>query len=299
MARILTLKDFPDGGEFADGNGAALAWDVLHRVGEQDVPDVIDFADCPHLKPYSIACLCALGELGKLRGTPVEARPPKDPSFRQHLSRMGVANFLPGDWGFEVERATNIVVKRVQWPVGTEGERIVELLAARNALPGNVFPRMVECLEEIIDNALTHAESPIDCIVAGQAFPATQKVEVAIVDLGQTIRGHLCKNPKYRNVGDDETALGMALSDGITGTPDGQRNRRNGLNSGAGLFFVRDYCQSGAGQLTVLSGDRWMTCHVGGAPVIGHFRGGFKGCLVNIRYFTDQCLPSSKTEPIL
>ena len=149
-------------------------------------------------------------------------------------------------------------------------------------------------------HASTHAESPIDCFVAGQSYPKTGKVEVAVLDLGQTIRVHLSKNPLHSRVRSDEEAILLAVQDGVTGTPPGQQNRRGFANSGAGLAFVREFCEGGSGELTVLSGDSWVTFRQGLAPVKGKIFGPrFQGCLVNVRFFTGYPLPKASTEPIL
>lgn len=265
----------PDAGEFADGNSAALAWDILHRTAAHRVPETLDLSVCVHLKPYAIACLCGLAEMAKNSGASVQIVPPTNEGCSAHLARLGLPSFFSGEWATSAPRDTNISIKRVSWPPGNEGERIVEVLAPRANLAPGVFPRMVEGLDEIILNALTHAASPIDCIVAGQAFPNVGKGEVAVLDLGQTIRTHLTSNPKYAGIQTDRDAILKAMEEGVTGTPDGQRNVRGEQNSGAGLAFIRDYCESGGGELTVLSGNTWVTCS-GGTPVIGHFQGRFQ-----------------------
>lgn len=241
-----------------------------------------------------------MAELAKAKGVETNIIPPEDPACAAHLSRLGVPAFFAGDWASSQPRDSNFTVRRVGWPPEHEAEKIVELLAPRIGLPSGVFPQMVSGLDEIIDNALTHAESPIDCIVAGQAFPETGKVEVAILDFGQTIKGHLTKNPKHIAVTNHCDAIRLALQDGITGTPDGKRNIRGGQNSGAGLTYVKDYCEAGGGELTVLSGSAWITCLPDGEAVTGRIKGlPFQGCLVNIRFFTDRGLLKPKIEPIL
>jgi len=300
LPQTFSVSAKADGGEFVDGDSAALAWDVLRRTADHQTADVIDLSHCPHLKPYAIACLCGLAELARADRRPTRIVPPIDAGCAAHLARLGVpAFFEPEGWGAEPAWGTNVAVRRVTWPPGNEGERIVEVLSSRAELPAGVFPNMVELLDEIIRNALTHAESPIECIVAGQAFPHTQKVEVAVLDLGQTILGHLTKNPRHAGVRTHREAIFRALEDGVTGTPDGQRNRRGEQNSGAGLSALRAYCESGGGELTVLSGDVWVTSSQTRPPVIGTLYRPFRGCLVNIRYFTHGNLTPLDVEPIL
>lgn len=289
----------PDAGEFADGDSAALAWDILRRTAAHDLPSTLDLTQCAHLKPYAIACLCALGELARRNGEPITVIPPMDIACRQHLARIGLPDFFDGEWSKGWARDTNITARCVAWPPGNEGERIVEVLAPRAQLSAGMFATMVDCLDEIIRNALTHADSPIDCVVVGQAFEKSTKVEIAVLDLGRTIRGHLVTNPKYAHVSSDEEAIRLACVDGVSGTPDAQLNRRGEPNSGAGLAYLRDYCECGRGQATILSGTAWATYSGQSEPIIGHLRRPFRGCLVNIRYFTERNLPSSVVHSIL
>lgn len=298
---VFRVDQRADRGDFAAGDSAGLAWDVLRQTANHTLFDEIDLSDCPHLKPYAIACLCGLGLLVRNNGGGVRLTLPTDGGCRDHLCRLQMpAWFNCGPLPEVIQRATNLPLEQVKWPASGAAERIIEMLAPRAQLPPAVSPRMMESLDEIIHNALTHAHSPIDCVVVGQAFPHTKKVEVAILDLGQTIKGHLSQNPKYRDITADSDAIVKATEDGVTGTPDGQLNSRGEPNSGAGLAFTRDYCERGGGELTILSGDCWVTFGPGQTPIIGHLnRYRFQGCLVNVRYSTGFCLPGSAAEPIL
>lgn len=294
------VNHVPDRGSFADRGSAALKYDVLRQVGAHEIPDCIDLTECVHLKPYSIACLCGLAALARTKGQEIELKPPKDTAFAEHLCRLEVPRwFKCGPLPEVVRRESNLPVEQVRWGDVGAAERIIEMLAPNAGLPPGVGPTMKASLDEIIKNALTHAESPIDCIVVGQAFPGTGKVEIAVLDLGQTIRGHLTKNPLYAHIKTDADAIQLATEDGVTGTPSGRLNRRGEANSGAGLHYVRSYCEHGAGELTILSGDAWVT-YSDGIPVIGRLHGsGFLGCLVNVRFYTFQGLHEAGTEPIL
>lgn len=297
---VFKVDPRPDGGEFANGNSAALAWDVLQRTGKHRIPDIVDLSGCHHLKPYSLACLCGLGELGKHNNRPIRVIQPEDEGCADHLARLGVPNFFDEcTWKTQPPRESNLPVRRVTWPPHNAAGEIIELLVSVNDLPPGIFPTMVESLDEVIRNALTHAVSPISCLVAGQSFPGTDKVEVAVLDLGQTIRRHLTKNPEFASIDTDERAILKAMEDGVTGTPRGHKNIHGEDNSGAGLAELRHYCESGGGEISVLSGTKWITCRAEDNPVSGDFWNGFRGCLVNIRFFTGNSLQSAEIEPIL
>jgi len=237
--------------------------------------------------------------LGRHNGRSIKVIEPNDLSCANHLARLGLPDFFDCDWTTIEQRDSNLRICQVTWPPGNEATRIIELLAPRADLSPGTFPAMVESLDEVICNALTHAASPIDCVVAGQAFPGTDKVEIAVLDLGQTIRGHLTRNPKYAAIDSDHDAILKATEDAVTGTLPGEKNSRGEDNSGAGLAELREYCESGRGELTILSGTRWITYRDANEPISGELWKGFRGCLVNIRYFTKNRLPERHDEAIL
>lgn len=289
----------PDGGEFADGDAAALKYDILKQVGSHSPPTCIDLSACCHLKPYSIACLCGLAALARLQGREISLILPNDVGFSEHLCRLALPQwFQCGPLPEVVRRESNLPVEQVRWPPDRASERIIDLLVPNDGVPANVAPTLKAAVDEIIRNALTHAESPIDCVVVGQAFLGTGKVEVCVLDLGQTIRGHLTKNPAYRSILTDREAIERATVDGVTGTPPGTKNWRGEVNSGIGLHFVRSWCERGGGELTILSGNAWMTFSQN-QPVSASIGPRFQGCLVNVRFFTDSGLQSAPTEHIL
>lgn len=289
----------PDGGGFADGNSGALKYDIIKRAGSRQVPDCIDLTECPHLKPYSVACLCSLAAVARLGGRKVGLKLPKEPAAAEHLCRLGVPDWFEcGPLPEVVRRESNLPVEQVRWPPANAADRIMEMLVPSAQLPPGVGPRMKESLDEVLRNALTHAESDIDCVVVGQSFPTTGKVELAVLDLGQSIHGHLTKNPKYAGIRGDAEAIIRATEDAVTGTV-GFLNRRGEPNSGAGLYELRKYCESGGGELTILSGDSWVTFG-NDRPVIGRlYHQRFLGCLVNVRFYTGAILRTEESEAIL
>ncbi|MEM8757232.1 MAG: hypothetical protein AAGF47_05565 [Planctomycetota bacterium] len=303
MATVFKVNPLPDGGHFCDSGKPAIAYDVLKRVGQHRIPSTIDLSRCVHLKPYSVGCLCALGLLGREDGTPIELVLPEDAGCASHLRRLGLAQFFEAEGEDADEdddtRNTNLVARRVTKAWGQDARDIIELLAEHTSLAAGELADMETNLSEVIANALSHSDSPIDCVVVGQCFPGTNKIEVCVVDLGQTIRGHLTKNPKYADLSTDKAAIEAAVTDGVTGTPAGQKNKLGEPNSGSGLTNLRTYCESGRGELTVLSGNSWISYREGHEPSSNHLRGGFRGCVVNIRYFAGFDLPEDAAQPIL
>jgi hypothetical protein len=104
---------------------------------------------------------------------------------------------------------------------------------------------------ELLDNACTHAASPIGAYVAAQTYTGTTSgrrgLELAVVDAGQGVLAHLRQNPQHRTVPDAATALRHAVQPGVTGTSD-----RRGYGFSDTLSAAGD---AGIGRLVLRSGD--------------------------------------------
>jgi len=280
-----TICTYADGGEFIEGDTAAIAWDVLRLTGSHRDCEVYDLTRTPHLKPYAIACLAASAALQRQKQIIPTVVPPSNNACNEHLQRLGLYEFFEATENRQVwSRSSNLKVQKVTYPPGRVSENAAEVLTDGIQLTAGVRPQIVTSLDEVLLNALSHAESPIECVIVGQGFPQSGKVEVAVVDLGIGILNHLRRNAEYEQLSNDEEAIELATQDGVTGTRRGTRNRLNEQNSGAGLHYLRKYCEAGGGECTILSGRHWVTYH-SGERVVGRLKQPFQGTLVNLRFF--------------
>lgn len=101
-------------------------------------------------------------------------------------------------------------------------------------------------LDEVTENVVHHAESPIGGFAAAQGWPKRGVFEIGIVDLGIGIRASLAKNPAYADVPDDVSAIQTALQPRVSSTPE--------RNAGIGLFVTKLLLASNGGTLAVRSG---------------------------------------------
>lgn len=280
------LDGRPDRGDFRDGG---LCWNVLRAAARQQPCTTIDLSEARFLRPYSVACLAALGALAK--GT-TKLLLPEDALCRDHLVRIGLPRWFRSDSERVVDRrATNVIAEQTTDRGSDFASRAIEVLTRELDIGPGVRPALEDHLDEVVLNAMTHADSPIGCVTAGQAFPRNGELELAVVDFGQTIPGHLRMNPKHRELASDADAIIKATEEGVTGTV-GQ-NRFGEPNSGVGLAELRSYCEAGGGEMAIMSGGHWVVFGAG-EPAISEFRGGFRGTLINVRFFSGNRLPSGK-----
>lgn len=297
MSRSIDSR--PDAGEFAKGDDAALKFDILKAVSALDEIDLIDLSRVQRLRPYSVACLVAM-QLGRaVKRLPLEVLPPDDPACRADLVAAGLLRET-GDALPTVQSERHLRSRQVRETSSSAPEDFLDMAQSHIHFDAGVRRDLITHLHEVMLNALTHAESPIDCVVCGAAYPTAGRVEFAVVDLGITVRGHLCRNPLHRHIQTDRDAIQEALKNGVTGTPDGGLNRWGEPNSGAGLAHLAEYCRAGGGELTVLSGANWVTVSAAPQPTVGSLFSPFRGTLVNLRMLAGQpsLPPPPRPKPI-
>lgn len=272
----------------SDFSGGNIYWSLLRSVAtwvhESRRIDILDFTSVLHLKPYAVALAVSVAK--HLGTTSLQVRPPTNADARDHLIRLGVPAALGADWGDAALRPSNVPLKIVSdRPAPDFSYRAAELLAAEfpGGLSAGVTARIADSIDEVVLNALAHSESPIGCVVVGQAFPQNHCIEVAIVDHGITIRRHLSR--RFPMLITDDAAILEAVKEGVTGTPPGSVNRLGDPNSGVGLSELRDFVAATGGELSILSGAR-LVCfasQIGTQDLRGH---AFPGTLVNVRFNT-------------
>jgi len=79
------------------------------------------------------------------------------------------------------------------------------------------------CLDELAENVVHHAASPLGGFAAAQGWPRSRQFEIAIVDVGVGIRRSLTNNPRYADIEEDVTAITTALEPRVTATPNATR----------------------------------------------------------------------------
>jgi hypothetical protein len=213
---------------------------------------------------------------------------PSTHDARDHVVRSGLCEFFVVPDAVELQPSPRAVRVRQLSSVSTTFADEITTAWERefDDMPVNLRRRLADHLDEIVRNALSHAASPVGCVVAAQVFPRARLVEIAILDAGVTILGHLTRNPQHSWIKTDAEAIVQSTMEGITGTRAGEVNSLGEPNSGIGLFELRDYCEGGGGTVSIVSGEAVVTFGLenGAEPDVLPFAGGFPGCLVNIRF---------------
>lgn len=177
----------------------------------------------------ALAYLATWGRRVLRNGGEIQFSGADDP--RSYLSRMNLFEHLdvPYEEDFqrrdETGRFTPIRLIEGASDVGPTTDAILELVLRQFEDGRDFIPALEWVVNETVDNIRLHADTPIPGAVCAQYFPARQRLDVAICDLGQGISGSLeAKLDPWEGTGD---AVKMALQRGVT--RDQEVGQGNGL----------------------------------------------------------------------
>ncbi len=219
---------------------------------------VLDARRLLFASPLDLTATTALAHAGADGEPGVTLLLPKDPDVTSYLQRMDVLQRLPQ--GTEIcgsaqpeqrtDRSKALLEVSPLSPATVEElvDRLGTLTAAR--LGRHAAGRVFQSAGELIDNAVSHGQSPPGAFVSAQAYTGTTSrragFEFAVCDTGVGILDHLRGNPSYAGIPDVLSALACSIQRGVTGT---NEQRGNGL---ADLLKIT---QGGVGRLVLRSGN--------------------------------------------
>lgn len=177
----------------------------------------------------ALAYLAAWGQRVLRNGGEIQFSGAEDP--RSYLSRMNLFEHLdvPYEEDFqrrdETGRFTPIRLIEDDEDVGPTTNAILELVLRQFENARDFIPALEWVIYETVDNIRLHADTAVPGAVCAQYFPAPQRLDVAICDLGQGISGSLEHHlDPWEGPGD---AIKMALQRGVT--RDQEIGQGNGL----------------------------------------------------------------------
>lgn len=139
------------------------------------------------------------------------------------------------------------------------------------------FKALEWALNEVTDNVLNHAESPIGGIMQVNTYPKKGIIEFLVCDAGIGIPKSLRSGRP--DIKDDPSALRAAIDEGVT------RNKQT--NQGNGLFGTYKCCFVSGGEFDILSGNvslvwRKNSLNVSRSPI--PYTGTFVRAVIAYRY---------------
>jgi hypothetical protein len=231
------------------------------RLADYDEPELqIDARELSFVSPLELAGIAALVHAAAADHRNASLVLPETPGVTSYLQRMDLLRYLDGVASIEGELPaddrtdqSDVLQELTQLRGPNEADelaaRIVPL--ARKHASIDVTNAVFMGMGEFLDNACTHASSEIGVFAAAQAYSGETSgrrgLELAVVDGGIGILGHLSRNPRYARFRQSVTAIRYALTPGVTGTTD---HRGYGFSD-----VLREVARAGKGRLVVRSGD--------------------------------------------
>jgi hypothetical protein len=203
-------------------------------LGLEDVPGswdpgTIDLSELEWITPFEVAGLAALWTRLQQDGRAPEVILPSDGEVRAYLVDIGVSDLVPGDWGDGGgSRVEPPWLRLVRLSTGEDWDDMAQEVWPRAVnLLGDVklTRHTMEAISELIDNAATHGRSSVGTLVCAQRYTGATShlspgIWIGIADAGVGVPAHLRRNPKYRDIAEDEQLIRLAKEPGVTGTSD-------------------------------------------------------------------------------
>lgn len=237
-------------GDFGDQNHHYLLSTIHNAVEKACYEDIVlDFSSCTASYPSGMLSLCAQVMSKRASGLDINLVLPDEP----RLSRL----FINTSWAYLIDPTTyarstfrgytQVPATQYQNPDEQRSavNRIVNaILGAIPEMERSDFAAFEWSINEITDNVLTHAESPIGGLVQVSTFQRNKKiVQYIVADAGASIPKTLREtHPEFTS---DTDALDQAIREGVT--------RDKSVGQGNGLFGSYQICSHCNGRFQVES----------------------------------------------
>lgn len=225
----------------------AALYGVIETKGYKDI--ILDFSFCTRAYSAQMLAICSRCLNYWKRGIDVELVLPSDPQ----LARL----FMNANWAhlidfrnFEESRFRGYThAPAFRFSNGAEQSLAVNrtldiLLAAISHFTRDDVRYIEWVVNEITDNVINHAQSPVGGIVQVTNRRQSEQIELVVVDVGLGIPNTL--RPTHPELHSDSEALHAAIREGVT--------RDKNVGQGNGLYGTWSVCQKTEGEFSILSG---------------------------------------------
>lgn len=250
---------------------------IIERAAAANSCVTFDATGLTFASPLDLTGVAAWAARMRHEGNPVSFALPADDDVRRYLARMDLVAHLDQAGVTVTGRSCSmrradrgdvlLEVRRIRDPADVEQFACDAYKLARRYTSDNSAAAAAKMLGELLDNAVTHASSPVGVYAAAQVHQRAADVQLAVADAGIGIRSHLARNPRFRNLTAAQ-ALNAALQPGVTGTSERRGNGLPDLLSTASGFGGQLLLRSddGYAQVIAASSDRQFAA---AAPVPG------------------------------
>ena len=225
----------------------AALFGLTNKLGYQDI--VLDFSKTTYLNPAFMLPFATLARSCRIDRIDFDIIFPEDEKCAKLLMNTNWAHLICPERYEARDEYNRIHLSAVQYLDAKDHFNAVDrsINVILQSIQGLDRPRLKALewsLNEITDNVLNHAESPIGGILQVVTLPQKQAIEFYVCDAGLGIPRTLRQGrPELTS---DTSALRAAVEEGVT------KNRTT--NQGNGLFGTFKCCEVSGGEFDILSG---------------------------------------------
>ena len=276
-------------GRLQDGDYKRILAGIHQAVALNGYDDVVfDFRPCLAASPGSMVPFCAAVTALRARHHAAELLLPDDMRMRKLFINANWAHLLAPR---TFDPATKVIAGQVPTTIFVNADEqqgvVNRLMDAMLAMPTGLnrqeFRAIEWALNEVTDNVLNHAQSPVGVLVQLSVLEARDRiVELVVADAGLGIPNTLrTTRPDLTDI----DCLDQAIREGVT--------RDKNIGQGNGLFGTFQICEKSSGRLRIDSGNSSLTFDQGSGL---HIRGEgipLEGTLVDAKIgLNEQGAPS-------
>ena len=217
-----------------------------------------DLEDLSFISPSGLCYLVASIELiahEKPEQT-IEVKFPKNTNIHNYLERMNFYKNINVYSGNEINRNNCsdrlIEIQKIDITSGNKNkisEDLVKIFESKlKGYDKRILETIAYAIGEIIENTISHSESPIGGYVCAQTY--SDRLEICIIDCGigipQSLRDENNKHKdKISYFERDEEFISFAIGKGVTS--------KTQEDSGEGLFFTTEFIKENEGRIKIIS----------------------------------------------
>jgi hypothetical protein len=227
-------------------HASAALYRLVRKQGYKDI--ILDFSDA-FLSPAFMVPFATLARAYRIDKVDFDILPPSSEKAANLLRNANWAHLICPEKNDPMDRLNRLHMSALQYRNAKEHFSAVDksinlILQGVQGLDRSRLKALEWSLNEITDNVLNHAESPVGGILQMTTYPAKQAIEFYVCDAGLSIPRTLRQGRP--EITDDVRALRAAVEEGVT--------RNSSTNQGNGLFGTFKCCEVSGGEFEILSG---------------------------------------------
>jgi len=220
---------------------------VLMKQGYQDV--VLDFSNATFVSAPFMLPIIVMCRKYRLDGLDFELILPTLSTGARLLQNTDWAYLIDSENYGSMATANRRNLSATVFENATQAHAAVDtsirmMMGLVTGLDRNRISALQWAIDEVVDNVLNHAASPVGGIIQVMTYPKRRQIEFYVCDAGMTIPRSL-RQSEY-GYDNDAIALRQAINEGVT------KNKKT--NRGNGLYGTFRCCEVSGGEFDILSG---------------------------------------------